>query len=344
MTVRDRLEKITNRYGAEMHANLAEEPEEVEVIPSGILSLDAAMCIPLATCNGKPVLGGYARGKLSELFGPEGSGKTTMAMAHLVEVARLGGTGVYIDVEQKGNPYYFKRIFEHQGADPSRIEVIKPPHAEAVWETIKNLGPEVDSIVIDSLADMITKARLDADVGEQQPGMLARVTQDGLKKSRVWETDCVLLIINQIREKIGGYSNWNETTPGGHSRLHKSIMRVRVSRSASFREEGKDVGIGVKAKIHKNQLGKPGEEALFRLYWGKGVDKKGDMIEAAMTLGLVQRGGSYYYLPYENVAGINEQNKANGKDAFRQAFDEHPEMYDQLEEKLAQLVQTGAID
>lgn len=344
MTVEERLEKIAARYGAEMHANLAEEPEEVEVIPSGILSLDAAMCIPLARCNGKPVLGGYARGRLTELFGPEGGGKTTMAMAHLAEVARIEGTGVYIDVEQKGNPYYFKRIFEEQNADPGCVEVIKPPHAEAVWETVKELAPEVDTIIIDSLADMITKARLDADVGEQQPGMLARVTQDGLKKSKIWETDCILLLINQVREKIGGYSNWNETTPGGHSRLHKAVMRARISRSMSFKENGEEVGIGVSAKIHKNQLGKPGEQALFRLYWGRGVDKHGDMIEAAMSVGIIRRGGSYYYLLYDNPAGITEENKANGKEALRAAFDEHPEMYAQLEDKIAQLVQTGAID
>lgn len=345
MTVEERLEQIAARYGAEMHANLAEEPEEVEVIPSGILSLDAAMCIPLARCNGKPALGGYARSRLTELFGPEGAGKTTMAMAHLVEVARIGGTGVYIDVEQKGNPYYFKRIFEEQGADPSRVEVIKPPHAEAVWETIKELAPEVDSIVVDSLADMITKARLDADVGEQQPGMLARVTQDGLKKSKLWETDCILLLINQVREKIGGYSSWNETTPGGHSRLHKSVMRIRVSRvGSSIKVKGKEVGIEVNAKIRKNQLGKPNETAAFRLYWGTGVDKRGDMLEAARELGVIQKAGAYYYMLYDNPAGIDEDNKIQGKSNLRDAFDEYPEMYAQLEEKIAQLVQTGAID
>lgn len=344
MDAKDRLAKITGRYGLEMHANLAEEPEEVEVIPSGILSFDAAMCIPLARCNGKLVIGGYPRGRLAEIFGPEGGGKTTMAMAHMVEVAKMHGTGIYIDVEQKGNPYYFKQIFEYQGADASHIEIIKPPHAEAVWEVVREMAPVVDSIVIDSLADMITKARLDADVGEQQPGMLARITQDGLKKSKLWETDCVLLLINQVREKIGGYSKWPETTPGGHHRLHKSVLRARISRTTAFKKDGKDIGIGVRAKVHKNQLGKPDEEALFRLYWGKGVDRQGDMIEAARVLGLLQQSGSWYYLPYENAAGITEEDKVQGTNGIREAFDQHPEMYEQLGEKLAQLVQTGAID
>lgn len=341
MSIQSKLKEITSRYGTEMHANLAEEPEEVEVIPSGILSLDVAMCIPMPRVNGEPVLGGYARGRVAELFGPESGGKTTMAMAHLTEVARLGGTGVYIDVEQKGSPYYFKRIFEEQGVDPSRVEIIKPPHAEAVWDVIKEMGPEVDSIVVDSLADMITQSRLDADIGEQQPGMLARVTQDGLKKSRIWSTDCVLLLINQVREKIGGYSNWNETTPGGHSRLHKAVLRIRISRTKAFKVGGEEVGIGVKASIHKNQLGKPGEVAVFKLYWGKGVDKRSDTLGVARTLGLIVQAGSWYYLPYENAAGITEENKIHGEGSLRDAFDAHPEMYDQLEEKLARMIETG---
>jgi recombination protein RecA len=345
MSVKSKLQEIANRYGEEMHANLAEEPEEVEVIPSGVLSLDSAMSIPLATCNGKPVLGGYARGRLTEMYGAEAGGKTSLALAHLAEVSRIGGTGIYIDVENKASAYYFKRIFEEQEADPSNIEIVRPPHAEAVWEIVKNVGSEVDSIVIDSLADMITKARLDADIGEQQPGMLARVTQDGLKKSKIWETDCVLLLINQIREKIGGYSHYNQTTPGGHSRKHKAVMRIKIRRTGTEKEGSKEVGITVEAYIRKNQLGAPHGRAGFRLYWGRGVDKRGDLIGTALDVGLlIHTGNGYYYLPYDNAANMTEENKLYKRENVRPTFDKHPEMYDQLEEKLAQLVQTGAID
>jgi recombination protein RecA len=266
-----------------------------------------------------------------------------MAMAHLAEVSKLGGTGLYIDVEQKASPHYFKSIFREQGADPSCIEIINPPHAEAVWETVQALAPEVDSIVIDSLAEMMTRARLDADVGEQQPGMLARIVQDGLKKSQIWSTDCVLLLINQVRERIGGYSNWNERTSGGRYRLHKAVMRIRVSRTKSFSESGKEIGVGVRAKIHKNQLGAPYGECLFRLYWGSGVDRHGDMIEVADELGLLAKSGSWYYLVYDNKY-MGEENKRQGRDAVRVVFDEHPEMYDQLADKIAQVTQTGSID
>lgn len=344
MSIESRLQEIADRYGSDLHANLAEIPEEVNVIPSGSLSLDAAMGIPMARCNGSPVVGGYARGRLTEMYGAEAGGKTTLALAHLAEVSKLGGTGLYIDVEQKGNAGYFKSIFKEQGADPSHVQIINPPHAEAVWEIIKTMGSEVDSIVVDSLADMITKSRLDADIGEQQPGMLARVTQDGLKKSKIWETDCVLLLINQVREKISGYTRYNQTTPGGHSRKHKAVMRIKIRSTGAYKENGKEVGIGVEAYIRKNQLGPPKGRAVFRLYWGSGVDKRRDMVDAAITLGLIQRGGAYYYLPYENPAGITEENKVQGKDALREVFREYPEMYDQLEEKLGQLVQTGVID
>jgi recombination protein RecA len=345
VTYEKELKGLAKRYGDDLYVSLAEAPSEVEVISSGVLSIDAALQIPKARTAGVPVLGGYARGHMTEMFGPEGGGKSTLAIAHLAQVVRQGGRGIYIDVERKASAVYFRSIFREQDADPSGVEIVRPPHAEAVWETVKAMGPEVDCIVIDSLADMMTKARLDSDVGEIQPGMLARVTQDGLRKSAVWDTDCILLMINQVREKIGGFSRWPETTPGGRSRLHRAITRIRIQRAHAppLKEHGKLVGIAVKAQVKKNQLGAPFAEALFRLYWGKGVDRRGDMIETAMNLGVIVRAGSHYYLPFDNPV-MTEESKIAGKKSIRPAMDANPEVYDMLEAYLGEWIQAGTED
>lgn len=347
MSMKEKLSKIAKQFGGEMVINLGDMPSEVEVISSGVSGLDRALQIidartgeTLARTNGKPVLGGYPRGRVVELFGPESGGKTTLGLTHLAEVLKMGGDGVFIDVESKLQYNYAKALLEESGADPRKLTIISPPHAEAAWESVLGLVGEVDSIVLDSIAEMMTQARMDTPVGEQQPGMLARVVKDGLYKSKIGTSKTILLVINQIRDEIGGYG-WSERVPGGHSLLHKCIGRIRISRvGGAIKESGKEVGITVRAKVHKNQVGVPNGEAKFKLYWGIGVDHVAELINVAAKFDLIKKtGNGWYWLAYENALGCNEDNKMRDGD-IKKGLEQNPEALQELKDRVAE--KTGA--
>jgi recombination protein RecA len=343
--LRELVEKVNSQFGDGMMTSLAEKPSDVAVVPTGIMALDAALQIPRATFMGEPVIGGYPKRRVSAVWGPEGGGKTTMMMAHLATLAKAGGTGVYIDVEQKGDIHYFKQIFKSLDAPTEPIGYTTPRNAEEALTTVRRALNKVDSVVLDSIATLIPRSRKDTDIGEMQPGMLARIVKDWLLKSNIGLSDTAVVVVNQVREQIGGYSSYSERTPGGHALDHQAAVSIRVARiNANLKRDGKDAGIDVKAKVRKNQVGKPNEEALFKIWWGEGPDFQTDTLETAMKLGLLQRAGAYYYLVYENPAGIDEDNKVQGKRKLREAFDRHPEMYKQLRGKMAEVVRTGVIE
>jgi len=316
------LDIISKRYGEGIVTSLADTPDEIEVISSGVSSLDLALKIVdartgqiMARTNGAPVLGGYPRGRVTELSGPDSGGKTTLSLAHSAEVLKIGGNVVFIDVENKIQPNYAKAVLTNSGAELDNISIISPPHAEAVWETVRELVGVVDLIVIDSIAEMMTMARRDTDVGENQPGMLARIVKDGLYKSKIGTSKTILLVINQVRENIGSYGSY-ERTPGGRALKHKASVRIRISRFGQpFKEPGgREAGIQVRAKVKKNQIGIPEAETDFKLYWGLGIDSVGELVNTAKGIGLIQRAGGWYWLDYPNSLGVDEDNKSRESD------------------------------
>lgn len=350
MSMKEKLSKITKQFGGEMVLNLGDMPSEVEVISTGVPGLDRALQIvdartgeTLARTHGQPVLGGYPRGRVVELFGPEGGGKTTLGLTHLAEVIKLGGDAVFIDVENKLQYNYAKALLEEAGANPRNLTIITPPHAEAAWESVLSLVGEADSVVLDSVAEMMTQARMDTPVGDQQPGMLARVVKDGLYKSKIGTSKTILLVVNQIRDEIGGYG-WSERVPGGHSLLHKCIARIRVSRiGGAIKEGGKEVGITVRAKVHKNQVGIPNAEVKFKLYWGIGIDNIAELCNIGQDMGLIKKtskNSSWLYLDFENPMGSDEDNTVNGAKNMVAALRESPETVKILRDKIGEA--TGA--
>jgi recombination protein RecA len=316
MTLDKDLQQIARQFGDEMILDLKNTPVQVEVISSGVPSIDRALQIvdartmkTLAVTDGHPVLGGYARGRVTELFGPESGGKTTLALTHAAEVIKLGGTAVLMDVENKAQPNYIRAVMEEAGADADSLHVLVPPHAEAAWESVRKLVGVADCIIIDSIAEMMTRARMDAEVGDQQPGMLARIVKDGLYKSKIGTSKTILLVLNQVRDTIGGYGSY-EHVPGGHALKHKASSRIRVSRvGKAIQRDGREVGINVRVRVEKNQIGIPNGIAMFKMYWGLGVDAMDDLINVGKALDLVMANGGWYYLAFENSMGSSEEYK-----------------------------------
>jgi recombination protein RecA len=287
----------------------------VTVISSGAVSLDAALGV-----------GGFPRGRVVEVFGPESSGKTTLALHVIAEAQKAGGTAAFIDAEHALDPAYSRRL----GVDVDNLLVSQPDNGEQALEIASTLigSGAVDAVVVDSVAALVPKAELDGEMGDSFVGLHARLMSQAMRKltGNVARTNTCLIFINQIREKIGVMFGNPETTTGGRALKFYASVRAEVRRLAAIKDGEAIIGNRVKVKIVKNKVAAPFREAEFDLLYGMGISREGDLLDLGAAEGLVEKSGSWYSYGGERIG----QGRENARGFLR----EHPEARDKLDAEL----------
>ncbi|HLI29496.1 MAG TPA: recombinase RecA [Terriglobia bacterium] len=291
----------------------------VEVIPTGALSLDAALGV-----------GGMPRGRVVEIYGPESSGKTTIALQVVAEAQRRGGMAAFVDAEHALDAAYAKRL----GVDVDNLLVSQPDYGEQALEITEALvrSNAVDVLVIDSVAALVPKAELDGDMGDSMPGLQARLMSQALRKLTgvVSKSKTCLIFINQIREKIGVMFGSPETTTGGRALKFYSSVRLDIRRIASIKDGDRAVGNRVKVKVVKNKMAAPFREAEFDILYGEGISKEGDLIDLAANLNILEKSGSWFSFAGERVG--------QGRENVRQFLKENADIRKKLETEVRKVL------
>ena len=284
--------------GAVMRLGAGGPLEEIATIPTGALSLDVALGV-----------GGLPRGRVCEIFGPESSGKTTLALHVVAEAQRLGGIAAFIDAEHALDPIYARRL----GVNTDELLISQPDTGEQALEIIESLvrSNAVDVIVIDSVAALVPRAELDGDMGDSLPGLQARLMSQALRKltAAISRSGAVVIFINQIREKIGVMFGSPETTPGGRALKFYASVRLDIRRMDAIKQGTESVGVRTKVKVVKNKLAPPFREAEFDVIYGEGVSKSGTVLDAGVEQGLIEKSGTWYTYKNERIGQGRENAK-----------------------------------
>lgn len=264
----------------------------VPVVSSGSLGVDLALGV-----------GGYARGRIIEIYGPESSGKTTLMLHAIAEVQRAGGTAAFIDAEHALDPAYAKKL----GVNLEDLLVSQPDNGEQALEITDLLvrSNAVDLVVIDSVAALVPKAEIEGDMGDQLPGLQARLMSQALRKltAAVHKSNTIVVFINQIRMKIGVVFGSPETTTGGNALKFYSTVRIDIRRCGAVKDGDKVVGNRTRVKVVKNKLAPPFRETEFDVIYGQGIDRAGELVDAGVDLGLIDKSGSWLSIEGERVQG-----------------------------------------
>ena len=284
--------------GAVMRLGAGGPLEEIAVIPTGALSLDVALGV-----------GGLPRGRVCEIYGPESSGKTTLALHVVAESQRLGGIAAFIDAEHALDPIYARRL----GVDTDELLISQPDTGEQALEITETLvrSNAVDVIVIDSVAALVPRAELDGDMGDSLPGLQARLMSQALRKltAAISRSGTVVIFINQIREKIGVMFGSPETTSGGRALKFYASMRLDIRRMDAIKQGTESVGVRTKVKVVKNKLAPPFREAEFDVVYGEGISKTGTVLDAGVEQGLIEKSGTWYTYKTERIGQGRENAK-----------------------------------
>src|SRR5205809_4826307 len=291
----------------------------VNVIPSGCLSIDAALGV-----------GGFPRGRVIEIYGPESGGKTTLTLQIIAEAQKLGGQAAFIDAEHALDPSYARRL----GVDVDNLLVSQPDHGEQALEIAQELirSNAVDIIVIDSVAALVPKAELEGDMGDPSMGLQARLMSQALRKltAIVSKSKTCLIFINQIREKIGVMFGNPETTTGGRALKFYASMRVDIRRIASIKDGDDVVGSRTKVKIVKNKVAPPFREAEFDIIYGEGISREGDLIDLAVIQNVVEKSGAWFSFQGERLG--------QGRENARQFLKDNPDYRGRVELALREIM------
>jgi len=284
--------------GAIMRLGQGGALDEIGVIPTGAISLDVALGI-----------GGIPRGRVTEIFGPESSGKTTLALHVIAEAQRIGGTAAFIDAEHALDPVYAKNL----GVNIDELLISQPDTGEQALEIAEALvrSNAVDVIVIDSVAALVPRAELDGDMGDSLPGLQARLMSQALRKltAAISRSGCCVVFINQIREKIGVMFGSPETTTGGRALKFYSSIRLDIRRQDTLKNGTEAIGVRTKVKVVKNKLAPPFREAEFDVIYGEGVSKEGTILDAAAEHNVVEKSGTWYSYQGERIGQGRENAK-----------------------------------
>jgi recombination protein RecA len=284
----------------------------VDVIPTGALSLDAALGV-----------GGVPRGRVVEVYGPEASGKTTIALHLVAEAQKRGGMAAFVDAEHALDAKYASRL----GVDVDNLLVSQPDFGEQALEIAEALvrSNAIDIIVIDSVAALVPRAELEGDMGDSMPGLQARLMSQALRKltALVSKSKTCLVFINQIREKIGVMFGNPETTTGGRALKFYSSVRLDVRRIASIKDGDKVVGNRTRVKVVKNKMAPPFRDAEFDILYGEGISKEGDLLDLAAGMNLIEKSGSWYSFAGERIG--------QGRENTRQFLLQNPDVYQKIE-------------
>lgn len=308
--------QIEKDYGKGTIMRMGEAPElEVSAISTGSLTLDMALGI-----------GGVPRGRIVEIYGPESSGKTTVALHIVAETQKTGGEAAYIDVENALDPVYASAL----GVDTDRLLVSQPSSGEQALDIAEALirSGAIDVVVVDSVAALVTQQEIEGDMSSSHVGLQARLMSQALKKlsGAVAKSNCVIIFINQLREKIGVMYGNPETTPGGRALKFYASVRIEIRRAEQLKEGSEVYGNHVKCKIVKNKVAPPFKTAEFDIIYGKGIAKSGEIVEIGLQLGFITKSGSWF--SYEG------QRIAQGKDNARKYIESNPALLEELSEKI----------
>ena len=287
----------------------------VETIPTGSLSLDIALG-----------LGGIPRGRIIEIFGPESSGKTTVTLHMIAEVQKRGGIAGFIDAEHALDPVYAKNI----GVDVDNLYISQPDNGEQALEITETMvrSGAVDIVVVDSVAALVPKAEIDGDMGDSHVGLQARLMSQALRKltAVISKSNCIVIFINQLREKVGVVYGSPEVTTGGRALKFYASVRLDVRRVEALKQSGDVIGNHTKVKVVKNKVAPPFKEAEFDIIFGEGISTVGDVLDLAADANIVNKSGAWY---------AYEGNKiGQGRENSKQYLKEHPEMLDEIEKKV----------
>jgi recombination protein RecA len=289
--------------GAIMRLGQAGALDEIAVIPTGALSLDVALGI-----------GGVPRGRITEIYGPESSGKTTLALHVIAEAQRAGGTAAFVDAEHALDPVYAKRL----GVNTDELLISQPDTGEQALEIAETLvrSNAVDVIVIDSVAALVPRAELDGDMGDSLPGLQARLMSQALRKltAAISRSGCCVVFINQIREKIGVMFGNPETTTGGRALKFYASLRLDIRKQETIKSGADPVGVRTKVKVVKNKLAPPFREAEFDVIYGEGISREGAVLDAAVDKGIVDKSGTWFTYKNERIGQGRENAKRFLKD------------------------------
>ena len=287
----------------------------VEAIPTGSLALDVALGI-----------GGIPKGRIIEIFGPESSGKTTLALHCLAEVQKTGGEAAFIDAEHALDPVYAKNL----GVDIDNLIVAQPDTGEQALEIAEALirSGAIDLIVVDSVAALVPKAEIDGDMGDSHIGLQARLMSQGLRKlaGTISKTNATIIFINQLREKVGIMFGNPETTPGGRALKFYSSVRLDIRRIENIKTNGEVTGSRTRVKVVKNKVAPPFREAEFDIIYGKGISKEGNILDLAVNLDIIEKSGSWF--------SYNGEKIGQGRENVKVYLEEHKDIMNEIEKKI----------
>ena len=310
------LHQIEKNYGKGAIMKLGSNSTmDIEAIPTGSMTLDLALGI-----------GGIPRGRIVELYGPESSGKTTVALHCIAETQKMGGEVAFIDVEHALDPVYAAKL----GVDIDNLLVSQPDSGEQALEIAEALARSgaIDCIVIDSVAAMVTKAEIDGDMGDTHVGQLARLMSQAMRKltAVLSKSNCAAIFINQIREKIGVIYGNPETTPGGRALKFYASVRMDVRKGEAIKNGSEIIGNRTRVKIVKNKVAPPFKECEFDIMYGEGISRTGEVLDLAVDLGVVKKGGAWF--------SYNDEKLGQGRDNAKIFLKEHPDTMKEIEEKI----------
>jgi len=309
----DKIDKDFGKGSVMMMGEKAEAP--MEVISTGSLGLDIALGI-----------GGLPKGRVIEIYGPESSGKTTIAIHTIAEAQKKGGICAIIDAEHAFDSSYAKRL----GVDVDSLLISQPDHGEQALEIADRLilSGAVDVVVIDSVAALVPKAELEGEMGESKMGLQARLMSQALRKltATISKTNCCCIFINQLREKIGVMFGNPETTTGGNALKFYASIRLDIRRMAQIKDGDEAIGNRVKVKVVKNKVAPPFRQAEFDIVYGQGVSKTGEIIDMGVEYGIVQKSGSWF--------SYDTNKLGQGRDAVKQLLNDNPELAAEIEGKI----------
>jgi len=311
------LDKLDKAYGKGTVMKMSDSPVvDVDVISSGSLGLDVAMGV-----------GGYPKGRVIEIYGPESSGKTTLTLHAIAETQKAGGIAAFIDAEHAFDRFYAQNL----GVDIDNLIISQPDNGEQALEIADNLvrSGAIDMIVIDSVAALTPKSEIEGEMGDSKMGLHARLMSQALRKltGSISKTNCTMIFINQLREKIGVMFGNPETTTGGNALKFYASVRLDIRRSTQIKDSnGNVMGNKTRVKVVKNKVAPPFKLAEFDIMYGEGVSKVGEILDIAVEFDIIQKSGSWF--------SYDETKLGQGRDAVKQMINDNPDLMDELETKI----------
>ena len=318
--LQEAMSKIEKDFGKGSIMKLGEEKiDNVEVIPSGSISLDVALGV-----------GGYPKGRIIEIYGPESSGKTTLAIHAIAEAQKAGGIAAFIDAEHAFDRFYAEKL----GVDVDNLLISQPDNGEQALEIADQLirSAAIDIVVVDSVAALTPKAEIEGDMGDNKVGLQARLMSQALRKltATINKTNTTCIFINQLREKIGVMFGNPETTTGGNALKFYASVRLDIRKSSPIKDGDEVIGNEVKVKVVKNKVAPPFRRAQFEILFGEGISRVGEIVDLGVQYGILEKSGSWF--------SYNGSKLAQGKEAAKKVLKDNPELCEELTAKIYEVI------